>query len=206
MDRKEVIARQCCHSCLLTCSPDADGLVLVCQVVRAVPVVGLDDVVVGAVEVLRAAVRGKVLKVAGVLGHLGTGVRKKKNKIENKGGTDNHNNKDVATTHKDVTTKKRCDSNKDVTAKTNESKQQQKSQMIQGQIWPPPPPPFVFPFSFYSSHPSLPLRLLFSPSPFILLLHLLLLFLFFLLLLLFLFLLLLFLLFFPSPPLPFNVL
>ncbi len=51
-------------------SPDADCLVLVGQVVRAVKVEGLDNVGVGSEVVLRAAVRSQVLELARELGHL----------------------------------------------------------------------------------------------------------------------------------------
>ena len=51
-------------------SPDADGLLLIGQMLAAVEVVGPDNARVGAEVVLRAAVRGEVVIVAAVLGHL----------------------------------------------------------------------------------------------------------------------------------------
>ena len=51
-------------------APDANRLVLIGQVVRPVVVVRLDDVGVGPKVILRATVRGQVLKVARILGDL----------------------------------------------------------------------------------------------------------------------------------------
>ena len=56
--------------CYVLVPPNANCLILVCKVVRPVIVVGLDDVAVGSVVVLGAAVRGEVLVVAGILSHL----------------------------------------------------------------------------------------------------------------------------------------